>query len=673
MSNDDFNSIAFDLPKNQSNVIKVIGVGGGGSNAIKHMFQQGIIGVDFVICNTDSQALENSPVPNKIQLGVTLTEGLGAGANPEVGERAAQESIEDVRAMLDSRTKMVFITAGMGGGTGTGAAPIIAQVAREMEILTVGIVTTPFQFEGKVRNEQAQKGIEKFRKNVDSLVIINNNKLRDVYGNLGFKAGFSKADEVLATASRGIAEVITNHYTQNIDLRDAKTVLSNSGTAIMGSAQATGSNRAQEGILKALDSPLLNDNKITGAKNVLLLIVSGTEEITIDEIGEINEHIQNEAGGGANIIMGVGEEESLGDAIAVTVIATGFNAEQQNEISNTEGTRIIHTLEEEQRATKVLEESDDRVIAGTLIMDEQQVEEENKEKETAFAKAETTPPPSPTSEPLIIMHELGDEEPEEVIPTKNDNNPLIPTTEFIKNLNVVYEEVLDQEPELKVTPVDKPDAQEQPKQSPAQVIHVLEDDDAAEEDQFLLDFDLPASTQPSEPVQKTTHHLEDIEVNDPVSIIPVTEVSKEGIRKYSLDDYMEVEEKLNKARQTPEKPLRDQDEIKVTTMEAPDAGNKETIKDDVLQDLDPTDLPINEVLKMRAEDRKRKMHAYNFKFKNSHKLEEIEKKPAYLRHGVELDAAPKDSDRSRTTLSTDENNEIQLRSNNNSFLHDNVD
>ena len=250
--------LSFDLPKNKSNVIKVIGVGGGGSNAIKHMFQQGIKGVDFVICNTDAQALENSPIPNKIQLGVSLTEGLGAGANPEIGERAAQESISEIQRLLDTNTKMVFITAGMGGGTGTGAAPVIAQVAKEMDILTVGIVTTPFQFEGRIRNEQAQKGIDKLRKSVDSLIIINNNKLRDVYGNLGFKAGFSKADEVLATASRGIAEVITKHYIQNIDLRDAKTVLVNSGTAIMGSAHATGSNRAQEGIIKALDSALWN-------------------------------------------------------------------------------------------------------------------------------------------------------------------------------------------------------------------------------------------------------------------------------------------------------------------------------------------------------------------------------------------------------------------------------
>ena len=282
ISNSEFGNISFDLPKNQSNVIKVIGVGGGGSNAINHMFQQGIKGVDFVICNTDSQALQNSGVPNKIQLGVNLTEGLGAGANPEIGESAAVESLEDIRRMLDTNTKMVFITAGMGGGTGTGAAPVIAKMAKEMDILTVGIVTIPFQFEGKMRNEQAQQGIEKLRKHVDSLIVINNNKLREVYGNLGFKAGFSKADEVLSTASRGIAEVITHHYTQNIDLRDAKTVLSNSGTAIMGSAEASGKTRAQEAIMKALDSPLLNDNKISGAKNVLLLIVSGSQEITID-------------------------------------------------------------------------------------------------------------------------------------------------------------------------------------------------------------------------------------------------------------------------------------------------------------------------------------------------------------------------------------------------------
>ena len=347
-----FDNITFDLPKNQSNVIKVIGVGGGGSNAINHMFNQGIQGVDFIVCNTDAQALQNSPVPTKIQLGVSLTEGLGAGANPEIGQQSALESIDEIEKLLDNNTKMVFITAGMGGGTGTGAAPVIAQLAKERDILTVGIVTIPFQFEGKVRQQQAAKGVDKLRKVVDSLIVINNNKLREVYGNLGLKAGFSKADEVLATASRGIAEVITKHYTQNIDLKDAKTVLSDSGTAIMGSAAAEGEDRAKQAIISALDSPLLNDNKISGAKNVLLLIVSGDNEITIDEIGEINDYIQTEAGHSANIIMGVGEDPQLGDAISVTIIATGFNIEQQKEIVNSSGpNKIIHVLDENQSVT----------------------------------------------------------------------------------------------------------------------------------------------------------------------------------------------------------------------------------------------------------------------------------------------------------------------------------
>ncbi|PQJ30931.1 cell division protein FtsZ [Nonlabens arenilitoris] len=667
MSNEDFNSIAFDLPLNKSNVIKVIGVGGGGSNAIKHMFQQGIKGVDFVICNTDSQALDNSPVPNKIQLGVTLTEGLGAGANPEVGERAAQESIEELRGMLDTNTKMVFITAGMGGGTGTGAAPVIAQVSREMGILTVGIVTTPFNFEGKVRNEQAQLGIEKFRSQVDSLIIINNNKLREVYGNLGFKAGFSKADEVLATASRGIAEVITHHYTQNIDLRDAKTVLSNSGTAIMGSAQSTGANRAQEGIIKALDSPLLNDNKITGAKNVLLLIVSGSEEITIDEIGEINDLIQTEAGGGANIIMGVGEDESLGDAISVTVIATGFNKEQQNDISNTEAKRIIHTLEDEQRASAVLQEKTTDAASGKVIMDIDDSVETAGDMDNAFAKADTSSPvvaPQPV-EPVKIIHTLGEEEPEPEMPAIKEENTLIPTTEFISNLNVVYEEVLD-----KVKPEDFVIREAQPE------VSIIKEEVEEEKDQFFLDFDMPVSNKETiEPEKPIVHNLEDIEVIDPINVIPVTEVSSNGVTKYSLDDYMEVEETMNQAKPVSKQPTQVAEEkIQIVTKTEPtEPLNSNVVKENLTEDVDLTDLPINEMLVLRAEERKRKMHAYNFKFKNSHRLEEIEKKPAFERHGVQLDELPSESDRSRTTLSTDENDDIQLRTNNNSFLHDNVD
>ncbi|MFV0247839.1 MAG: cell division protein FtsZ [Tenacibaculum sp.] len=347
----DFENISFDMPKAQSNAIKVIGVGGGGSNAVNYMYGKQIHGVDFVICNTDAQALQSSSIPNKIQLGVHLTSGLGAGANPEIGAQAATESVQEIQQMLNIHTKMVFITAGMGGGTGTGAAPIIAKIAKDMDILTVGIVTMPFQFEGRMRIKQAQEGINELRKHVDSLIVINNNKLREVYGNLGFKAGFAKADEVLATAAKGIAEVITHHYKQNIDLHDAKTVLSNSGTAIMGSARETGVNRAKNAIISALDSPLLNDNKIAGAKNVLLLIVSGINEVTLDEIGEINDFIQEEAGNYANIIMGIGEDKSLEESISVTVVATGFNADQQGNITNTEVKKIVHTLEDNQKAS----------------------------------------------------------------------------------------------------------------------------------------------------------------------------------------------------------------------------------------------------------------------------------------------------------------------------------
>ncbi len=631
--NTEFENIAFDLPKNQSNVIKVIGVGGGGSNAINHMFQAGINGVDFVICNTDSQALQNSPVPNKIQLGVTLTEGLGAGANPEVGEQAALESMEEIKQMLDNTTKMIFITAGMGGGTGTGAAPVIAKQAKEMDVLTVGIVTMPFLFEGKMRCKQAQIGIEKLRSNVDSLIVINNNKLREVYGNLGFKAGFSKADEVLATAARGIAEVITHHYTQNIDLRDAKTVLSNSGTAIMGSSMSSGSARAHEAILKALDSPLLNDNKITGAKNVLLLIVSGSQEITIDEIGEINDHIQIEAGHGANIIMGVGEDESLGEAIAVTVIATGFNIDQQNEIVNTETKKIIHTLEDEQKAEQDL--SDENVVY--------QLEEEEE-----------------VSEP-IIKHSL---EVEETI-------DLIPTTNYIRNFNVFYEEVIAEEiAEEDFIIIDsKKDLKD---------IEVIDPEELAgkpdEKEQIALSFDMPLTDLDKEENENVItfnldENINDLDVSEHIEVIPVLEYNKEGETRYSLDDYMELENKLTGAKSKAEEfePKLIEDEL---VFEKKTVAGKEEVE---TKDGDPMNTPIEEILRERADERRRKLKDFNYKFQNSvNNIDEIEKEPAYKRQGIDLNEGPKEGKVSRTTLSEDSNDEIQLRSNN-SFLHDNVD
>ena len=635
-SSNDF-GITFDLPKNQSNVIKVIGVGGGGSNAINHMFKQGIKGVDFVICNTDSQALNNSGVPNKIQLGVNLTEGLGAGANPEIGEQSAVESLEDIRAMLTSNTKMVFITAGMGGGTGTGAAPIIAKMAKEMEILTVGIVTMPFEFEGKIRNLQAHQGIEKFRKTVDSLVIINNNKLRDVYGNLGFKAGFSKADEVLSTAARGIAEVITHHYMQNIDLRDAKTVLSNSGTAIMGSSTSSGQNRAQQAITNALDSPLLNDNKITGAKNVLLLIVSGSKEITIDEIGEINDHIQAEAGYGANIIMGVGEDDSLVEAISVTIIATGFDVDQQNEITNTEVKKVIHALEDEQ------------IMEHDLMS--------------------SAPPKSATAhiapnEEETIVYKLEEENTETEEDAFTENN-LIPTSELIKNIDVIYETVdfdIDENDFIinEVSAIQVEDIGLEPDQ----------------EDQTMLTFDLPISNKTSltesEEVEVFTleDNVNDIEVNDYIELIPVTESNESGEIHYALDDFIVLEQTENKYDGDKQEAPVDVEEEMVFT--------KVTVKERVVtsepeEKQDPFNIPISKTLRDRADERRQKMKAFNYKF-NTSKIEEIEKEPAYKRQGISLNDVEHSSETqaSRTTIGLDDNDEVQLRSNN-SYLHDNVD
>lgn len=659
--NTEFDNIAFDLPKNKSNVIKVIGVGGGGSNAINHMFQAGINGVDFVICNTDAQALQNSPVPNKIQLGVSLTEGLGAGANPEVGEQAALESMEEIKGMLGHNTKMAFITAGMGGGTGTGAAPILAKLAKEMDVLTVGIVTIPFQFEGAMRNKQAQLGIEKLRANVDSLIVINNNKLREVYGNLGFKAGFSKADEVLATAARGIAEVITHHYTQNIDLRDAKTVLSNSGTAIMGSATASGSARATEAIMKALDSPLLNDNKINGAKNVLLLIVSGSQEITIDEIGEINDHIQIEAGHGANIIMGVGEDESLGEAIAVTVIATGFNVDQQDNIVNTESKKVFYTLEDEQTAQQ------DLTPEATSIQE---------------VKVEKTPVVEPEPEPTIVKHTLEVEEVEEVKEIKEvkpqmkaQDPDLVPTTSYIRNFNVFYEEVVPEYIEDDFIIIEAKNIINNIEVIDAEVVSPK-----ANEDQFTLSFDMPLNAQVEEEDEKEhtiTFNLDDgigdVKVNEYVEVKPVLEYRNQGETRYNLEEYMELENKLTGA-----KSMAETHEPKMVENEL--VFEKKTIKletaqqhEETMDSLDPMNSPINEILRERADERRRKLKNFNYKFQNNRSsIDEIEKQPAYKRQGVDLNDVPREQKVSRTTLSEDSNDDLQLRSNN-SFLHDNVD
>jgi len=663
----------FDLPKNRSSVIKVIGVGGGGSNAVNHMYAAGINGVDFVVCNTDSQALENSPVPNKIQLGLSLTEGLGAGANPEVGEQSAEESISEISKILESSTKMVFITAGMGGGTGTGAAPVIAKKAKELGILTVGIVTSPFSFEGKVRQEQAEKGIEILRQSVDSLVVINNNKLRDVYGNLGFKAGFAKADEVLATAARGIAEVITHHYTQNIDLRDAKTVLANSGTAIMGAAKASGSNRAKEAISGALDSPLLNDNHIRGAKNVLLLIVSGVEEITIDEIGEVNDHIQNEAGGRANIIMGIGEDESLGDEIAITIIATGFNAEQQSQVIGKSPAKIVHPLEDDQAISTSLynkpvtmdDEGDnlldselerasaeERNLAQQIYLFDDVEEEKN--ENTAAAKEEA---PQEKEEEVIRFNlsELEDKIHLPENPQAEKNNNERPKEDEIAGHRAQNDELKssswpEHEADFDVFEIDDHvDALSNSKESPLQ--------DKQEENRISKEKLQKASDD-----AEAAAHRRAQETREPAKKIV-----------YNLEDYNEIKKKLSQA-------------------EPPEAENKKVKEEEIDKDLqfevrkaapgsvrkrlanNPMESSIEEGMRLRAEERRAKLKAFNYRFKNNpHNINETDNEPAYKRHGINIENNTNSSDQVQGRMTIKENeNGADLKSNN-SFLHDNVD
>jgi len=628
MPNKEFSNISFDMPHNKSNVIKVIGVGGGGSNAVNHMFNKGIKGVDFVVCNTDAQALQSSSVPNKIQLGASLTEGLGAGANPVVGKESAMESIEDIKNMLNTSAKMLFITVGMGGGTGTGAAPVIAKIANELNILTVGIVTMPFSFEGKKRTDQAQEGIERLRAHVDSLVIINNNKLREVYGNLGFKAGFSKADEVLSTAATGIAEVITHHYTQNIDLKDAKTVLSNSGTAIMGSASASGANRAQNAITDALDSPLLNDNKIEGAKNVLLLIVSGTTEVTIDEIGEISDYIQSEAKTNVDIIMGVGEDETLGDAISITIIATGFNMDQQDIITESETRKIVHVLKDEKILKKIVKPV----------------------------------PVAPVEKEEVKTFVLDEEKPKEEIK--------IDETEDINEINVVYEDVNTIEEEnfviTNITPEEK-------------TSEVAEIED---EDQFSFTFDLPLQKDIPK-MEENDYPTGKININD-IEIIGLEEIRPEpvsdtdGNLRHDLEEEFAPELNTFKSISDDEK-IQDENlnfELKVEKKGvAENKGSQESNKDS--EDISPMNLTISE-LKNKAEDRRQKMKEFNYKFINkmNQNIDDSESQPAYKRMGVSLTDVPSsseiDSDQSRMSLGVDEEDNIQLRSNN-SFLHDNVD
>ena len=620
-------NFSFDLPKNRSNVMKVMGIGGGGSNAVNYMYKQGIKGVDFVVCNTDSQALEESPVPNKIQLGANLTEGLGAGANPEIGKLAALESYEELKNLLETQTKMLFITAGMGGGTGTGAAPIIAEMAKEFDILTVGIVTIPFSFEGKNRESQAVKGLEKLKRSVDSLIIINNNKLREVYGNLGFKEGFSKADEVLATAAKGVAQVITHHYTQNIDLKDAKTVLSNSGTAIMGSSTASGSNRANEAVIKALDSPLLNDNKIEGSKNVLLLIVSGAEEITIDEIGEINEYIQNETGNSANIIMGVGEDLDLGNKISVTVIATGFGDDKQNSLVSSETKRVIYSLDQDHPfEQKILDEE-------TTLSEEK--DEINKNYE---------------------------------ILAKDSNQKKIDSeiNEILRNIDISYE-VLD--PDLDIIDTDE-----------TNTIDIELNDIELNDIEYVIpdkeqSFEINGETSEISFGLFSNDNFEDNKSEELTLNVNPNDENHEAIETdLSSDSFNTSESNIEYIKLDLNQDIENELEI----IENDNVDDKFTDSanidiDRIEENHNIFEQPITSDDNNENVIRKQNLKKYNYIFKNnSSSIEDLEKIPAYKRMGIEIDNSKPNAEDIYSKTVLNEENKLEFPDVN-TYLHDNVD
>lgn len=528
------NTLKFDLPKDKSSIIKVLGVGGGGGNAVNHMFNQGIKGVDFVICNTDLQALEASPIPNKIQLGTSLTAGLGAGADPEKGHNSAMEAIEDIIEVLGVNTKMLFVTAGMGGGTGTGAAPVIAKAARELDILTVGIVTTPFSFEGKKRKSHAEEGIEQLKRSVDCLLVINNDKIKDMYGNLPIRTAFSHANDILTIAAKGIAEIITYPGYINVDFEDVKTVMRNSGVALMGSASAEGENRAMEAVQAALASPLLNDNQIRGAKNILLNISFGSNEVLMDEIDMISNYIQEEAGQTADVIFGTSIDETLENKLAVTIICTGFES-RENKIfinkSHVAESKTKHVLYDEPVKTQMIvanplaevKKPEPVKPAEPVVQITPEVTETKPADQVPAMENENNAPAAPEE----IRYELTFDEPAaevdkapvaEETPAEPETPPVAPKDPFIKTIEPVLNEI--ELPEVQQEEEEEPIASFMLEEQKEEQAFVASTDD--------FDFDLQedvnaASADQEERIKQSIARLKKIkelnlQINSPVGL-----------------------------------------------------------------------------------------------------------------------------------------------------------
>lgn len=592
----------FDLPKDQSHIIKVIGVGGGGSNAVNHMFRQGIKGVDFIVCNTDHQALDISPVPVKIQLGASLTEGRGAGSIPDVGMNAAIENLDDIKAILANNTKMVFVTAGMGGGTGTGAAPVIAKLAKEMGILTVGIVTVPFMFEGRKRRTQAEDGVERMRDAVDTLLIINNDKLREMFGNLTLGNAFENADDVLATAAKGIADVISVTGQINVDFNDVSTVMKDSGVAIMGSAQAEGENRASTAVTKALSSPLLNDNDIKGAKYVLLNITYGDQEVLMDEIMEITDYIQDEAGSTADVIWGHAKDEELGDKLSVTIIATGFNVTPDTGLPQRQPEKVRLNLEEE-RPTMITAPIQSPVQNNT---------------------PSPTEPVASANDPYVIKREEPvatpvEEAPEMFIKETAIEKTIIEETPVVENIKVdQVEEIIEVQEEVTspVASVEEPATEN-----------------------LVWNFETTTS------IEETKEEIVQEEA-------PAINANNDGKVRYFLEDDIQ------------ESPANDvsNGNNSFNEVESNEVDDVPSIEDNI------------ELAKQRIE----RIRQNSQKLKTVSGLTEMESEPAYRRRQIRLEDVPHSSESnvSRFTLGDVQDEEGNKRtglSDNNSFLHDNVD
>ncbi len=636
----------FNLPQNKSSVIKVIGVGGGGSNAVNHMENIGVEGVDFIICNTDRQALENSPVVNKIQLGVTTTEGLGAGADPEIGEKAALESLPQIIEVLENNTKMCFITAGMVGGTGTGAAPVIAKAAKDMGILTIGIVTFPFEFEGEGRTIQAESGVAAMRQSVDSLIIINNNKLQHIYGVLRYRAAFAKADEILANAAKGIAEIITKHYSTNIDLHDVKTVLKNSGTALFGTGQGDGADRALLAAEAALDSPLLDDNKITGARNILLLIASGEgdDEVTLDEIGIINSHVQRMAGNHANIIMGIGNHPDF-TGIRVTVIATGF---PKGDVSSRSG-------QEKRKVYSLDDDTSNDAPTGLGKRDDEDGDEDPMNQPLAHWHSESIEQNATHhASPTIARSEVREDPEEEV------------EEERVVVWSLSDEDTVSTTLELEV---------DETATSTTGSVHTMSWDNEGEQE-FTLD-DVEG--------EGIALNFSEPSTEDTTAEVPYDAFSQ------SIDSIQNIDNHFAET----QKSMRSTGAVEVDVARAPLASQHPTANDpgtvdpdlhfevrrvapqkapEVPKNVDPMLLPLEELEKQNltqlAEDRRIKLNAMNKRYAaNQNARMDIDKIPAFKRKGLDIHTG-KRSEQTPQQMRIDEKGDFRT---NNSFLHDNVD